>query len=77
MDDEVGPPLTDEEGRMLANLLARHCAHDMDQWDTWRLALPSGDVFVLIDYVPPTGWPAERFYQVWPPRPTSTSAVSA
>jgi hypothetical protein len=68
MDDEVGPPLTEEEGRMLVNLLARHCAHGLDQWDTWRLVLPTGDFFVVVDSAPPVGWLAESFYQVWPPK---------
>lgn len=73
MNEEVGPPLSDAEGRMLMSLLARHCAHELDQWDTWRLSLPSGDVYVLIDDgIVPAGFPAELFRQVWPPREADT-----
>jgi hypothetical protein len=75
MNEEVGAPLSKAEGRMLVNLLARHCAHGVDQWDTWRLSLPSGDFYVLIeDGTVPAGLPAERFYQVWPPREVDTTA---
>ena len=75
MNEEVGPPLSEAEGRMLLNLLARHCAHEVDQWDTWRLSLLSGDFYVLIeDGMAPGGLPAERFHQVWPPRDLDTSA---
>ncbi|HTJ69833.1 MAG TPA: hypothetical protein VL551_20015 [Actinospica sp.] len=79
MNDEVGPPLSDEEGRTLVNLLARHCAHGVDQWDNWRLTLPGeSNFYVLIEHgTTPCGWPPERFYQVWPPRSTSIGGANS
>ena len=61
MTDEIGPPLTADEGRTLIDLLARHCTHTMDQWDTWHLALPSGDTYVLVMRGVPPGWPEQDF----------------
>jgi len=78
MNDEVGPPLTADEGRTLLHLLARHCTHGVDQYDAWRLSLPAGNFFVVIeDSGTPGGMPPEFFREVWPPRATPPSATPA
>jgi hypothetical protein len=39
-----GGPLTDDDLRTLATLLARFGAHDLDQFEHWRVKTPYGDV---------------------------------
>lgn len=75
MNDEVGPPLTPEEGRLLLNLLARHCTHAVDQFEGFRLSLPTGNFFVLIeDSGTPGGLPVEFFREVWRSDPPSAES---
>jgi hypothetical protein len=70
--DEVGAQLSDEELRTLIRLLVRHCNHDLDQWNNWRLTLPWGEVYVSISNGLPPGHPREAYAQVWPYPPKLT-----
>jgi hypothetical protein len=40
--------LTDDELRQLALLLPRYVAHDLDQFEHWRVESPKGPAFVEI-----------------------------
>lgn len=66
MTDDIGPPLSADEGRQLLSVLARHRTQGVAQFDAWRLSLPTGDFFVLIeDSGTPGGLPVEFFREVW------------
>jgi hypothetical protein len=36
--------LSDEEFEQLKALLRRFCAHDLDQWEAWKLRMDTGHV---------------------------------
>ncbi|HEV8527010.1 MAG TPA: hypothetical protein VGS60_05570 [Actinomycetes bacterium] len=41
-----GGPLFDDDARTLARFLARYAAHDLDQFEHWRVKAPNGDVYM-------------------------------
>lgn len=70
MIDESGR-LTREEGQLTLSLFARHCEHDIDQVDLWRITLPSGgDVYIDVsDGLPSGAMSRDAYRKVWPPQP--------
>lgn len=61
-----GGPLTDDDVRTLATLLARFASHDLDQFEHWRVETPYGDVYVSVQRERPVSSPEEVFVTVWP-----------
>jgi hypothetical protein len=68
MDDDPNGRLTLAEGRLMLSLFARYCQHDLDQFDFWRITLPSGgDVYVDVsDGLPFSTNPRDAYRKVWP-----------
>jgi hypothetical protein len=61
-----GGPLTDDEIRNLAILLARYAAHDLDQWDLWRVATPNGWVFIELTNSLRADAGSDAYQTIWP-----------
>ncbi|GAA2576648.1 hypothetical protein GCM10010435_60980 [Winogradskya consettensis] len=64
-EDATPDRMTDAEIRQLASLLARYSAHELDQFEHWRVESPYGPVFIDISRrcVPGT----EDWYHIlWP-----------
>lgn len=53
----------------MLSLFARYCQHDLDQFDFWRITLPSGgDIYVDVsDGLPFSANPPDKYRKVWPP----------
>jgi hypothetical protein len=67
----AGGPLSDDEVRQLTFLLARFAAHELDQFENWRIETQYGPVFVAMTNRLPPDWPVEAFATIWPlpPKP--------
>jgi hypothetical protein len=48
-------PLTDDELHLMASLLRRFSASDLDQWENWRFTSPYGEVYVSMSRAPAPG----------------------
>ena len=60
------PPLRDTELVQLAELLARHAAHDLDQFDHWSLQVPWRTAYVEISTEPRPDIAVEVYTPIWP-----------
>ncbi|TXC98893.1 hypothetical protein [Streptomyces sp. ISID311] len=45
MDRVENGRLSDDEFKEFVGFLKRFCAHDLDQWEAWQTATPSGPVY--------------------------------
>src|SRR5689334_21399805 len=63
---DPGGRLSDAEVRELARLLARFAAHDLDQWEQWRIDSPYGPVYLVVTRELEPGWSDETFTRIWP-----------
>jgi hypothetical protein len=63
---DPGDPLSDAELRELMCLLARYAAHELDQWDSWKMQTSYGPVYMLMSRALPPGWRDEAFTTTWP-----------
>jgi hypothetical protein len=66
LDDVAGEHLSDDELRTMTRLLARFCAHDLDQSEDWRLETPHGTVYVSVTRGLPPGVSQDAFTRIWP-----------
>ncbi len=69
MDEKSpGGPLSDDEVRQMAVLLARYATHDLDQWEMWSFATPPhGSVYVRLSRGPFADGHDEAWYApMWP-----------
>ena len=61
-----GGPLSDDEAREMAALLARFAAHELDQFENWRIETPQGPVFATLANELMPGLSSETFVTIWP-----------
>lgn len=61
-----GGPLSHDDLRELAQLLARYAARDLDQWDNWRIESPHGPVYVQISRKAIPSAQDEAYTTIWP-----------
>jgi hypothetical protein len=63
---DPGERLTKAELSELARLLARYAAHDLDQWEHWRIQTAYGPVYVIVANRLPPDCAEETFTTIWP-----------
>ena len=74
-----GDPLSDDELRTLADLVARYTHHHLDQWEFWKVEMPYGSHYVCLSAGGPlweeqsdrVDW--QKYVTIWPPRETPVS----
>ena len=62
-----GGRLSDDESEMLRVLLARFAAHELDQFEAWRIDTLNGLVFVQLSRKLADGATASAHNRIWPP----------
>lgn len=61
-----GGPITDDDARALAGLLARWATYELDQFDRWKVETPHGPVYVQIALEELSGMAEEAYTTIWP-----------
>jgi hypothetical protein len=62
----AGGPLSNDEYRTLAKLLARFASHHLDQWDHWRIDTQYGSVYVDLSVKLREGYDESGYATIWP-----------
>jgi hypothetical protein len=63
----AGPPLSDDDAREMARLLARYADHELDQFDHWSLTVPGwGMVYIAITLEKPSDMDESLYTRIWP-----------
>jgi hypothetical protein len=69
--EDPGGPLSDEELRELDRLLARYATRELDQWDAWKIHMPTGPheyepVYIVMSRGLLPNWQDKTFTTTWP-----------
>ncbi len=62
----LGGPISDDDARALAELLARWATYELDQFDHWKVETPNGSVYVQIASELLSDVAEEVYTTIWP-----------